>query len=242
MNIVVTMAGLGTRFQKAGYTMPKYQIEVRGRSLFSWSMLSLRDFFDEEGSFVFVMRKDPHSEAFVKRECDALGIRGYTFVTLDAPTDGQATTALYARSAWKPKKALLIYNIDTYVEEGWIQHAQFRGDGFIPCFLGKGNHWSFVRLGPDGRAAEVREKERIAPHCTIGAYYFRSAALYEGLYEEYYTKGQRLEKGERYVAPLYNLLIARGGAVYIADLPPERIHVLGTPEEVDAFRAQERRV
>ena len=34
MTIVITMAGLGSRFRKAGYTVPKYQIEVNGHTLF----------------------------------------------------------------------------------------------------------------------------------------------------------------------------------------------------------------
>ena len=43
------------------------------------------------------------------------------------------------------------------------------------------------------------------------------------------------EKGEKYIAPMYNYLIQKGGEVYISVVPTEAVHVLGTPEEVKAF-------
>ena len=41
--------------------------------------------------------------------------------------------------------------------------------------------------------------------------------------------------GEKYVAPLYNYLLEKGGEIFIADIPSERVHVLGTPEELEEF-------
>lgn len=31
MTVIITMAGLGSRFRKAGYNCPKYMIEAKGR-------------------------------------------------------------------------------------------------------------------------------------------------------------------------------------------------------------------
>ena len=117
----------------------------------------------------------------------------------------------------------------------------FCGDGFIPCFCGEGDHWSFVRLGEDERAAEVREKVRISDFCTLGAYYFKTCSLYEKLYEEYYSKRTNIEKGEKYIAPLYNYLIQKGKEVRISVIDVEKIHVLGTPEELDYFKEHYKR-
>lgn len=234
MTIVITMAGLGSRFRKAGYTVPKYEIEVKGHSLFYWSMLSLSGC--ESRDYIFIVRKEDEASGFILRECEALGIRG-RIVELDHLTSGQAETAMLAAPYWAPKEPLLIYNIDTYVEPGYIREKELRGDGFIPCFAGEGDHWSFVKLNEAGEAVEVREKKRISEHCTVGAYYFASAELYQRLYEEYYLREDaQLDAGERYVAPLYNHLIEkRRGKVYISTIPAERVHVLGTPEEVEQF-------
>ena len=83
---------------------------------------------------------------------------------------------------------------------------------------------------------EVREKERISDYCTLGAYYFRTCGLYEKLYKEYYGEGANLEKGEKYIAPLYNYLIQCGKEVRISVIDVDKIHVLGTPEELDYFK------
>lgn len=237
MTIIITMAGLGSRFKKAGYKVPKYQVKVSGKTLFTWSMESLSGF--KTRNYVFIVREEDHAIRFITEECDKLGIHGKV-VEIDRLTSGQAETAMLAAPHWEDGGPLLIYNIDTYVEPGCMRDEQICGDGFIPCFAGEGDHWSFVRLDNAGEAIEVREKKRISDHCTVGAYYFRTARLYQELYNEYYVKNRaEMDAGERYVAPLYNHLIAKGGKVYISDIPTERVHVLGTPEEVEVFMKRE---
>lgn len=233
MNVVITMAGLGSRFRKAGYNQPKYMIEVKGRTLFEWSMESLYDFKDEH--HIFIVRREDQAESFIRQMCAKMGLVRLTIVELDELTSGQAETAMLAAPFWDEEAPLFVYNIDTYVERGGLLQRFLRGDGFIPCFTAPGDHWSFVRLDEAGKAAEVREKNRISDHCSIGAYYFCSCRLYTALYKKLYEKQGHMEKGERYIAPLYNLLIEEGREVYIQDILPEYVHVLGTPEEVESF-------
>ncbi|RKD34832.1 glycosyltransferase family 2 protein [Lacrimispora algidixylanolytica] len=238
LDIVITMAGEGSRFKKAGYQVPKYMIEVHGKTLFEWSMLSLKGYQDIVDHYIFVVRGIDFPAEFIGHECEKLGILKHEVIEIDYLTDGQATTALLAKNAWTPNHGLLIYNIDTYVEAFNMNDKELKGDGFIPCFKGQGDHWSFVRLDDGGRAEEVREKVRISDYCTLGAYYFKSCQLYQELYEEYYSSDENLEKGEKYVAPLYNYLIrSKNGSVYISVVEQEKIHVLGTPEELDVFKS-----
>lgn len=238
LDIVITMGGLGKRFRDAGYRVPKYMIEAKGKTLFEWSLLSLRGYADAAERYVFIAMKDSEVdvEAFIKRKCMEMGLSQYHVILLDYLTDGQATTAMLAKRYWSEKNGLLIYNIDTYVEPGEMKAEELRGDGFIPCFRAEGTHWSFVRLDPaTGKAVEIKEKERISSNCTLGAYYFSSCALYSQLYKEYYSEGKHLVKGEKYVAPLYDYLLTKGGSIYISDIDPAKVHVLGTPEELQAF-------
>ncbi len=239
MEIVITMAGLGSRFREAGYTVPKYMIDAKGRTLFAWSMESLGG-YGTGNNYFFIVRKEDDAGVFIRKECEALGIRSFRIIEIDHVTDGQATTAMLAAPMWDEREPLLIYNIDTYVENGEMNSGQLAGDGFIPCFKAPGEHWSFVKLNEAGRAVEVREKERISDHCTLGAYYFKTCGLYQTLYREFYEEGRcksltGAEGRERYVAPLYNYLITKGGEVRICDVPCEKVHVLGTPEELRAF-------
>lgn len=237
IDIVITMGGIGSRFRKMGYTVPKYMIKAKGKSLFEWSMISLEGYRDHADQYIFIAMKDDTCdvEKFISEKCEELGIKNYHVIILDYLTDGQATTASLAAKYWNQDNALLIYNIDTYVESGEMNSHELKGDGFIPCFQAEGDHWSFVRLDESGKVVEIKEKKRISNYCTLGAYYFKTCRLYKDLYDEYYSKTQELVNGEKYVAPLYDYLLTKGGQIYISDINPEKVHVLGTPEELQAF-------
>lgn len=237
MNIIITMAGLGSRFKKAGYEVPKYMVEVNGKNLFQWSMSSLSDFNKQDNvKYIFIARKENNSSQFILNEMKKNNITNVHIIEIDESTDGQATSALLAEKYWNEEEEMIVYNIDTYVEEGTMKYSDIQGEGFIPCFNAEGDHWSFVKLDNNGNATEVREKQRISNNCTVGLYYFKSCKLYKSLYKEYYKDNANLEKNEKYIAPLYNYMIKLGMNVRISDLPFEKVHVLGTPEEVEEFR------
>ncbi len=238
MQIVITMAGLGTRFKKAGYKEPKYQIKAFDRSLFAWSMESLAGFAAPSNQYYFIVRAEDQAADFIKQVCTDEKIcdpSAVHVIEISYMTDGQATTALLAAPYWDKDDELLIYNIDTYVEKYAMKREDISGDGFIPCFYAEGDHWSFVKLSPSGDAEEVREKVRISDHCTLGAYYFKTCGLYEQIYKEYYNGNTVLDAGERYVAPMYNYMIEKGYCVRICDVDAAAVHVLGTPEELQEF-------
>lgn len=235
MTVIITMAGLGSRFRKAGYACPKYMIEAKGKTLFEWSMDSLVGYNDHVSKYIFVVRKEDNTETFIKEKMLQYGISNVEIIGIDYLTDGQATTCMLAIPYCDPEKSILVYNIDTYVEPYEMKYEDISGEGQIPCFHADGDHWSFVKLDEFGRAVEVREKKRISDNCTLGAYYFSSASLYKSLYEEYYKDDRNLEKNEKYIAPLYNFMIEKGMSVTISIVDNKKVHVLGTPEELQIF-------
>lgn len=231
------MGGLGSRFRKMGYTIPKYMIEAKGKTLFEWSLMSLEGYNKNIYQYIFIAMKDEKEDVneFIVDKCKELGFKNFKIIFLDYLTDGQATTAMLAEKYWNPQHSLLIYNIDTYVEAGEMKSEDLRGDGFIPCFQADGDHWSFVRLDDKGKVVEIKEKQRISSYCTLGAYYFKTCQLYKELYDEYYKVPRELVNGEKYIAPLYDYLLSKGGEIYICDIAPKKVHVLGTPEELECF-------
>lgn len=235
MTVIITMAGLGSRFRKAGYACPKYMIEAKGKTLFEWSMDSLVGYNNHVSKYVFVVRKEDNTEAFIKEKMLIYGISNVEVIGIDYLTDGQATTCMLAIPYCDPGKSILVYNIDTYIEPYEMKYEDISGEGHIPCFHADGDHWSFVKLDEFGRAVEVREKKRISDNCTLGAYYFSSANLYKSLYEEYYKDDRNLEKNEKYIAPLYNFMIEKGMSITISIVDNKKVHVLGTPEELQIF-------
>lgn len=238
-NIVITMAGRGSRFVEAGYKLPKYEIPAHQRSLFDWSMLSLRNFLEKDSRLIFVCLAENHSGDYVRSRCRAMGLDDIHVLELESLTDGQATSAYLSRALWREDAPLLIYNIDTYVSPRALRPADIRSgsDGWVPCFQVPGDHWSFVKLGQDGWAVDLAEKTRISSNASIGLYWFASAARYTQAYERFFADPANLVRGERYIAPLYRQLLAEGGKISISDLPLEDVHVLGTPAELNRFLA-----
>ena len=239
MNIIITMAGLGSRFKKAGYEKPKFMIDVKGKTLFEWSMMSLTDFNKQDNvKYTFIVRKECNASNFITEQMKKFGNFDIQIIEIDHLTDGQATTAMLAEPYWKIDEEMIIYNIDTYIESDVMRYSDISGDGFIPCFNAPGDHWSFVKLDQNGNATEVREKQRISDNCTVGFYYFKSCRLYKNIYKNYYSNGKHLENNEKYIAPLYNLMIKQGLTIRISILPSDKVHVLGTPTEVEIFKEQ----
>lgn len=236
-NVVITMAGRGSRFYEAGYTEPKYEIMAHGRSLFDWSMLSLHNFLDADSKVIFVCLGENNSADYVRRRSKALGIRNIYVVELENITDGQATSAYVSREIWHPDEPLLIYNIDTYVNPRALMPDGIRigSEGWVPCFQVPGDHWSFVELGEDGWAVNLVEKQRISNFASIGLYWFSRASRYIEAYENFFVDEKNLVGGERYIAPLYRQMIASGCKISITDLALDEVHVLGTPAELNRF-------
>lgn len=232
MRVIITMAGKGERFRKVGYDVPKYQIKAKDKSLFEWSLESLTALWPFVKETIFVVRKEDEASAFIVEVCNSLRIPNVKIMELQGTTDGQATTALMAVQAGSLEEDIFIYNIDTYIEAGELRYEDMRGDGHIPCFNAPGEHWSFVRVNEDGVVVEVKEKKRISDNCSIGAYYFKSGELYETLYKKHYAE---ITSTEKYIAPIYETMLAEDKEVTMSLINNKKVHVLGTPEELEAF-------
>ncbi|WP_413561349.1 glycosyltransferase family 2 protein [Bdellovibrio sp. HCB209] len=236
MSIIITMAGNSTRFRKAGYNIPKYQIVTKGHTIFEWSMRSLAK-LPRDMKIIFVVKKEDEAFDFIKSECRKLGFETIEVIELDGITNGQATTAKLAISQCKENEFLGIYNIDTYVkaENVFIPNADM--DGLIPCFNPPGSHWSFVRADKDGVALEVVEKKKISDNATVGFYWFKNPKVYLEAYEVTFSNQDQFVNGEAYIAPMYNSMIGKGLKVGLTIVPNDDVFALGTPEELKQFEA-----
>jgi choline kinase len=136
MKIIVTAAGRGKRFTDIGIKIPKYQIKVKNKSLFSWSLLSLNNFFNKE--FILIFNKENYDKHFVQNEMSTLGIQKYKVIILKEITDGQASTVMFANKFLKENESIIIYNIDTGIKSNVITPKAFSHDGTITTAIAKG--------------------------------------------------------------------------------------------------------
>ena len=233
MYIVIAMAGEGKRFKQYGFKEPKFMLMAKGRPLFDWAITSLRSFY-HKGSFIFIAREG--FDAYIERRCKVLGINSYNIITLNALTDGQATTVMKGIQSLDHTKRLLIYNIDTYINPEAFQVHDIRPEyeGWLLLFSAPGDHWSFARLDNEGRVLEVTEKKRISPFASTGLYYFKSVEIYKDIYLK---RRDAIIKdyGEVYVAPLYTTLLQKHKLVGSKVIACEDVVPLGKPEEVATF-------
>lgn len=244
--IVLPMAGLSSRFFKAGYTKPKYMLDLHGQTVFAHALNSFRDYFGKE-HIVIICRADYDTPDFVRAECAKAGLSNadVSLVVLDHETAGQAeTVALGLERASAPADTpLTIFNIDTF-RPGFTHPKAYdilAIDGYVEVFRGPGTHWSFVKPDLDSpddfRALEVAEKVRISDLCSTGLYYFKIVALFQDLYAPIAAKDPaELQGGERYIAPLYNDALKFGHDIRYALIDREEVLFCGTPDEYDVLR------
>lgn len=236
--IVIPMAGESRRFIQAGYGVPKYRLELGGKTVFARAVESFAAYFATE-PFRFVCREE-HG-AFVSAECERLRIVKASVVTLARPTSGQAETVLLGLEAVPDDEPVTIFNIDTF-RPGFRYPEWSRDcDGYLEVFAGEGDNWSFVR--PDGRdprlVAETAEKRAISDLCCTGLYHFASAGRFREAYAAPSAATSEAERRERYVAPLYNALIRTGKRIRYDLIPPSAVIFCGTPHEYETALALE---
>ncbi|MBM0108885.1 hypothetical protein JM946_29490 [Steroidobacter sp. S1-65] len=234
MTVLITMAGVGSRFKQRGYLPPKFRIMARGRSLMDWSLSSLEAFFNDRFIFAYL---DEEDEGWIRATAEALGIAEIVVAKRSGVSRGQAETAFDALVHADPQEPLWIYNIDTCVRPNAMRPKDLgTAYGCLPVFQCSEPSMSFVRYGAGLDVIEVAEKQPISSWATVGLYGFISAESFSQHYEEAYERRRiQLSHGERYVAPLYEVMLVQGKRVVAPRLDISDVHTLGTPAQVLAF-------
>lgn len=236
--IVIPMAGLSSRFFKAGFNKPKYMLEAHGKTLFEHSVGSFKHYFDTE-RFLFIVRDLYNTPLFVEQQSKSLGIKDYEIVVLTEETRGQAeTVALGLKTAKNYKDSITIFNIDTFRPNFRYPLVKLMGDGYLEVFRGTGDNWSFVKQldKNSNKVIKTTEKDPISDLCCTGLYYFRNINDYFESYVAYLQKPKASwEKGELYVAPLYNHLISSGKDIRFNIISNDEVIFCGVPDEYTTF-------
>lgn len=240
MRIVFPMAGLSSRFTKAGFDKPKYMLDVDNSTVFYHAINSFKQYFNEH-EFLFVFRDIQNTENFINEECQKLGLKNYKAVSLSQPTDGQAETVFIGlkKANVSESESILVFNIDTFRPDFELPQdlALANIDGYLEVFEAEGEHWSFVlpESGDSNKVLKTTEKDRISSLCSSGLYYFREAKDYFNTFEKVIETNDRT-KNEFYIAPMYNYLIKQGKDIRYAQISLDEIVFCGTPDEYQAVK------
>ena len=234
MNIVIPMAGLSQRFVNAGFTIPKYMLYAKEKSLFSISVSSFNKYF-KNTKFIFIVRNVFSSDEFVKKESSRLGILDYEIVVLNNPTLGQADTVYQGakKSSISLDEPILIFNIDTFRQDFTFPKKIKNWDGYLEVFIGEGNNWSYAKTEnkTSNKVVHVAEKVPISNFCSTGIYFFRELKQFNSAFLKAFDNYKSGNLKEIYVAPLYNELISNGDEIYIDLIERDEVVFCGIPNE-----------
>jgi NDP-sugar pyrophosphorylase family protein len=239
LNIVLPIAGRGSRFADAGFILPKPLIPVHGVPMIETVVRNVRP--DCAHRFIFVALRE-HLDHLGMRDALEAAAPGSLVVPVDRVTEGAACTVLLAREHNDSRDPLMLANSDQWVDVDINAYLDAmtaqQADGLIMTMKADDPKWSFVGLDERGFVTRVVEKVVISDEATVGIYNFRHGSDFVAAAERMIAKDLRVNN-EFYVAPTYNELIADGARIAIHNVGREGagMYGLGIPSDLSEFLA-----
>ena len=233
MNVLIPMAGAGSRFEQAGYTFPKPMIDVNGKPMIQVVVDSL----NIDAKYIYVVQKK-HYEKYNLNHFLRLITPNCEIVQIDEMTEGAACTTLLAKKYIDNDEPLLIANSDQYIE--WDSNEFMYSmvaddiDGGILTFTASHPKWSFAKLNKEGFVEQVAEKNPISNIATVGIYFYSKGSDYIKYTEQMIERDIRTNN-EFYVCPVFNEAIQDGKKIKIYHIDKEQMWGMGTPEDLKRF-------
>jgi len=231
LNVLIPMAGEGSRFTTAGYTFPKPLIDVQGKPMIQVVVENL----NMDANFIFVVRKE-HREKYNLDSLLKLIAPGCKIVETDGLTEGAACTALLAKDFIDNDAPLFFANSDQFVEwdsnEFMYKMNETNADGGIVSFTATHPKWSFAKIDENGLVTEVAEKNPISDIATVGYYWWKNGSDFVKYAEQMIDRDLRINN-EFYVCPVFNEAIADKKEIRTFNI--DGMWGLGTPEDLKYY-------
>lgn len=231
LNVLIPMAGAGSRFEKAGYTFPKPLIEINGKPMIQVVVEAL----NIEANYIYIVQKS-HREKYNLDSLLNLITPSCKVLEVDGLTEGAACTALIAAHLIDNDSPLFFANSDQYVDwnssEFMYKMQETNSDGGIVTFSSTHPKWSYAKIDESGLVTEVAEKNPISDKATIGYYFWKNGSDFVKYAHQMIDKNSRVN-GEFYVCPVFNEAIQDGKE--IRTFHAENMWGLGTPEDLNYF-------
>ena len=228
------MAGAGSRFVKAGYTSPKPFIDVCGKTMIERVLDNLKI---DDSNFILIVREE---HLILEKDILKLIKEQYDckIITVDKLTEGAVCTILLSSWLINNEEPLLLANSDQIVEmnlQDFIDDTDKRKlEGSIFTFYSNHPKWSYAKIDKDGYLIELKEKEVISEHATVGLYYYRRGKDFVNSAIQMIANNDRVNN-EFYTAPAYNYSVKAGLKIGIYEIKESQMFGLGTPEDLKVY-------
>lgn len=230
VNVVIPMAGEGSRFPKDQY-LPKPLIDVNGKPMIVRAIESL----DIDGQYYFIIRKNEYTN--IVKDIISKVVSKPVFVEITETTEGPACSVLLFKDLINNESELITANCDQIME--WSSKLFFHNvrlyDGAVVTYYSDTDKNSYVKLDRSGRAVRFAEKEVISNISLNGIHYWKQGKFFVNSAEAMIKADDRAPNGEFYIAPTYNYMIKQGLDIGIYHIPNEQHHAVGVPVDLERF-------
>jgi HAD superfamily hydrolase (TIGR01509 family) len=231
MNVLIPMAGAGSRFEKAGYSFPKPLIDVNGKPMIQVVVENL----NIDANYIFIVQKN-HRQKYNLDALLNLIAPNCTVLEVDGVTEGAACTSLISKEIINNENPLFFANSDQFVEwdsnEFMYKMLERNADGGIVTFPSTHPKWSFAKINNEGYVTEVAEKNPISNLATVGYYYWKQGKDFVKYAEEMIRKNIRVNN-EFYVCPVFNQAVLDNKKIITSNA--DKMWGIGTPEDLKYF-------
>jgi dTDP-glucose pyrophosphorylase len=233
MNIIIPMAGEGTRFPRDTYKIPKPLIEIDGVPMIQRAVHSL----GLNGTYHFIIRKD----SYYDQVCTLLHtiLPSSKIISVEETTEGPASSCLLFKDFVNNEDELVIANCDQIMwwdSDLFLTNARYyKYDGLVVTYTTNTSKNSYAKVDKKGYVLEIKEKEVISDISLNGIHYWRKGKYFVKSAEKMIECDDRSPNGEFYVGPTYNYLIKSGYKIGIHHISNFQHNPVGVPEDLDRF-------
>ena len=234
MNIVIPMAGDGSRFKINGYEKPKPLIQVDNVPMIESAVKTL----NIDGRYIFVIREYENTKNTsdlikclkkIKPDC--------VILKTTKLTRGAAETCLIAKEHINNNEELIITNCDqllSWDSKKFIKYTKQAYDGIVVTYTSSDPKNSFILIDNNGFAIEIREKKAISDLALIGLHYWKRGSDFVRSTKKMIESNNK-ESNEFYVAPTYNYLIKEDLKITNYHLEKNEYVSIGTPDDLRIY-------
>lgn len=243
MKVIIPMSGLSSRFSAAGYDLPKYLIEVDGKTIIE----HIIDLYPKDTQFVCILNRKNHDETNIANLLLYKLQEGSSIRVIDPHKRGPVHSVLQSLNDIDDEEQVIVNYCDfsmywnykdfeTFVNETECDGCVVCYTGFHPHMLGSDNY-AFCKTNLFNEILEIREKQpftddKMSEYASTGTYYFKKGKYVKKYFQQLMDEDLNIN-GEYYVSLVYNLLIKDGLVSKVYEVP----HMLqwGTPLDLDMY-------
>jgi dTDP-glucose pyrophosphorylase len=236
INIVIPMAGAGSRFKAAGYDLPKPFVDVDGKMMIE---RVLEGVSYPNAHYTLIIQKQ--FEEANKAQLEQLSAKyRVAFICVEQLTQGASCTALAAHEIINNNLPVVFADSDNIFDnrafQSFVNDCLEKGaDGSLLTFNTDKECFSFAATDANGLVTQTKEKEVISNHAICGVYMFRRGADFVKNTIEMMIYGDKA-KNEFYMSNVYNYAIKNGAEIRIFDIKQQDWNCVGTPEQLEEYR------